>query len=150
MAHLIRSPAARLTSVVVFLSLLFVGSHGYRGRKVGGWTEVEDVKENQEVQNLGKFSVEEYNRNMRESHPSNGSGELVFSEVVEAQRQVVSGIKYDLKVLAATKNGETKMFDSVVVVKPWNHSKQLIDFSPRSETLHLGFGGGGGQVHGKN
>ena len=115
---------------------------------MGGWTEVKDVKENEEVQKLGKFSVEEYNRNMRESHRSNGSGELVFSEVVEAKRQVVSGIKYDMKVSAATKNGETKMFDSVVVVKPWTHSKQLIEFSPRSETLHLGFGSG--QVYEKN
>lgn len=99
------------------------------------------MKNNEEVQNLGKFSVEEYNRNRRQSGLSNGGGELVFSEVVEAKRQVVSGIKYHLKV-AATMNGETKMFDSVVVVKPWTRSKQLIEFSPRGETVKLGFEGG--------
>lgn len=119
---------------------------------MGGWTEVKDVKKSEEVQKLGKFSVEEYNRNMSESgHPSNGSGELEFLEVVAAKRQVVSGIKYYLKVSAtSTTTGETKMFDSVVVVKPWTHSKQLIEFSPRSEALQLVFGGVGGQVFKKN
>lgn len=99
------------------------------------------MKDNEEVQDLGKFSVNEYNRNRRQSGRSNGGGKLEFSEVVEAKKQVVSGIKYYLKV-AATKNGETKMFDSVVVVKPWDRSKQLIEFSPRGETVKLGFGGG--------
>ncbi|KAH7521530.1 hypothetical protein FEM48_Zijuj07G0043300 [Ziziphus jujuba var. spinosa] len=146
MALLIRSPAAKFTSVFLSISILFfffvAGSYGFGGgRKVGGWTEIEDVKDNEEVQNLGKFSVEEYNRNRRQSGLSNGGGELVFSEVVEAKRQVVSGIKYHLKV-AATMNGETKMFDSVVVVKPWTRSKQLIEFSPRGETVKLGFEGG--------
>uniref|UniRef100_F6GWE8 Cystatin domain-containing protein n=1 Tax=Vitis vinifera TaxID=29760 RepID=F6GWE8_VITVI len=95
---------------------------------VGGRTEIKDVKTNKEVQQLGRFSVEEYNR-------SNVLGMdyeyLTFSEVVEAQKQVVSGFKYYLKI-AATQNGVRNTFDAVVVVKPWLPSKQLLHFSPSS------------------
>lgn len=100
---------------------------------MGGKTEIPDVKTNTEVQELGRFSVEEYNRSLRlwrKPGVHDGAGErLEFREVMEAQRQVVSGIKYYLKI-SATQNGEERMFDSVVVVKPWLHSKQLLNFAP--------------------
>ncbi|XP_012078437.2 cysteine proteinase inhibitor B [Jatropha curcas] len=113
-----------LASAFLFVSL----ANGYRGM-VGGRTEVKDVETNQEVQDLGKFSVEEFNEQIHRH--GNGGEELIFSEVVEAQRQVVSGIKYYLKIEAATKvNGEMKVFDSVVVVKAWLESKELISFEP--------------------
>ncbi|KAF5452089.1 hypothetical protein F2P56_027123 [Juglans regia] len=124
-ALMTRSPAATLATVAI-LFVLFVSAYGSAGAMVGGRTDVTDVKTNEEVQNLGKFSVEEYNRSLK--HGGNG-GELTFVEVVEAQRQVVSGIKYYLKI-SATENGATKVFESVVVVKPWVHSKQLLNFGP--------------------
>ncbi|GKV28601.1 hypothetical protein SLEP1_g37624 [Rubroshorea leprosula] len=114
--------------VPLIFTLFFLSSSLVSGFNtgLGAKTEISDVKENEEVQELGRFSVEEFNRRQ-----GNGGiiGELVFLEVVEAQRQVVSGIKYYLKV-NATQNGLGRVFDSVVVVKPWAHSKQLVNFSP--------------------
>ncbi|KAL2924075.1 Cysteine proteinase inhibitor B [Bienertia sinuspersici] len=108
-----------------------------RERMVGARTQVKDVKSNKEIQQLGKFSVKEYNRNILDMPPSPlrgvGLGEpsspLDFVEVVEAQTQVVSGIKYYLKV-EAVQGGVRKTFDAVVVVKPWVQSKKLLNFGP--------------------
>ncbi|GKV18047.1 hypothetical protein SLEP1_g28476 [Rubroshorea leprosula] len=124
---------AKLNSLLVIIPFftLFVLSFSVSGlnTRVGGKTEISNVKEDKEVQDLGRFSVEEFNRR----YPRHGgNGELVFSEVVEAQKQVVSGIKYHLRV-EATQNGLSRVFDSVVVVKPWAHSKELLNFSPISE-----------------
>ncbi|KAK7387599.1 hypothetical protein VNO78_28512 [Psophocarpus tetragonolobus] len=100
-------------------------------RMVGGRTEIGDVRTNKEVQELGKFAVEEYNRGLKLYNENIGIGreKLKFSEVVEAQQQVVSGIKYYLKI-SATHRGLHRMFNSVVLVKPWLHSKQLLHFAP--------------------
>uniref|UniRef100_A0A0A9B383 Cystatin domain-containing protein n=1 Tax=Arundo donax TaxID=35708 RepID=A0A0A9B383_ARUDO len=102
---------------------------GYRGRKVGGWTEVRDVEGDREVQELGRFSVAEHNR-QREC--CNG-GRLEFAKVVAAQRQVVSGLKYYLRVAALEEGAESdgeRVFDAVVVVKPWLESRTLLTFAP--------------------
>ncbi|KAF5736450.1 cysteine proteinase inhibitor 5-like [Tripterygium wilfordii] len=127
-----------LVSVLVVISIL--GQvRGYRGHLVGGRSEVSDVKTNMEVQALGRFSVEEYSRLQHQHHEEengDGSRKLTFTEVVEAQRQVVSGIKYYLKVLAM-ENEAIKLFKSVVVVKPWVHSKELIHFAPSTAGLEL-------------
>ncbi|KAM5569737.1 cysteine proteinase inhibitor B [Rosa sericea] len=128
---LIKSPAARLAAATVLISLLFAVSHGYGGI-VGGRRPVEDVKTNKEVQELGRFSVAEYNRMQRKSLRSNGGGELQFREVVEAQTQVVSGIKYYLKVSTVRNGGPPLLFDSQVVVKPWLRSKRLLNFAPHN------------------
>ena len=121
---------------VIILSLLFVIAlsftvvNGY-GTMVGGKTQINDVKTNKEVQELGRFAVEEYNRSQGRFR-SNGGTELVFSQVVDAQKRVVSGIKYHLKI-EASQNGLTKTFESVVVVKPWAESKEMIKFSPSTQ-----------------
>ncbi|XP_018828218.1 cysteine proteinase inhibitor B-like [Juglans regia] len=122
---LIRSPAAKFVAFTIFFSVLFLSTYGYRGRLVGGRMKIRDVKTNEEVQDLGKFSVEEYNRSLRQG---GYGGELTFVEVVEAQRQVVSGIKYYLVISATQKGGETNTFESAVVVKPWVNSKKLLNF----------------------
>ncbi|XP_039015822.1 cysteine proteinase inhibitor B-like [Hibiscus syriacus] len=113
-----------ILSLSFAMALSFMAVEGY-GRMVGGRTEVTDVKTNKEVQELGRFAVEEYNLNHR-------IRQLVFSEVVEAETQVVSGIKYYLKI-EATENELRKTFESVVVVKPWLHSKELLHFSPSTQ-----------------
>ncbi|KAF9589410.1 hypothetical protein IFM89_023686 [Coptis chinensis] len=65
------------------------------GGKVGNRMEIEDVKKNKEVQELGKFSVEEYNVKIQKEK---GKEMIVkFLEVVEGQMQVVAGYKYYLK-----------------------------------------------------
>ncbi|KAK7379611.1 hypothetical protein VNO80_05075 [Phaseolus coccineus] len=122
--------AVTLTILVTLLSLL---SSASCARLVGGKTEIPDVRTNREVQELGRFSVEEYNNGLklRRNNSDNEREKLTFSEVVEAQQQVVSGVKYYLKI-SATHRGILKMFSSVVVVKPWLHSKKLLHFSPAS------------------
>ncbi|XP_028759748.1 cysteine proteinase inhibitor B [Neltuma alba] len=112
----------------VFLSLLFTASYAYRGPLVGGKTDIPDVKSNREVQELGRFSVDEYNRSLRlRRNPADQL--LEFRLVVEAQSQVVAGIKYYLKILAL-QNGRERVFNSEVVVKPWLRSKHLLHFAP--------------------
>ncbi|XP_050374341.1 cysteine proteinase inhibitor B [Argentina anserina] len=131
---LITSPAARLGLTTVLMSLLFVVSHGYGGL-IGGRRPVENVKTNKQVHELGRFSVEEYNRMRRQSLRSSGGGELQFREVVEAETQVVSGIKYYLKistVRSGLNGGTPLLFDSQVVVKPWLRSKRLLNFAPHN------------------
>ncbi|KAL6575975.1 hypothetical protein OROHE_000446 [Orobanche hederae] len=121
-----------LLLIAVFLLMSSIVS-GYRGRMVGGRTEVRDVKSDKEVQELGRFCVKEFNKQQQHHHGgcSNGVGPLlVFSEVVSAQKQVVSGIKYYLKIEATNRNGETVVCDSVVVVKAWLHEKELVTFEP--------------------
>ncbi|KAK4266581.1 hypothetical protein QN277_027477 [Acacia crassicarpa] len=119
---------------VVFLSLLFTVSHAYRGQLVGAKRDIPDVKSNAEVQELGRFSVEEYNRSLRLLRQNQADRLLEFRQVVEAQSQVVSGIKYYLKI-SASHDGNESVFDSEVVVKPWLPSKHLLHFAPsRSAT----------------
>uniref|UniRef100_A0A0D9V9G7 Cystatin domain-containing protein n=1 Tax=Leersia perrieri TaxID=77586 RepID=A0A0D9V9G7_9ORYZ len=80
---------------------------------VGGRTEVRDVEGNKEVQELGRFSVEEHNRRRGRVEEENsccgGDGDvgvrLEFGRVIAAQRQVVSGLKYYLRVAAAEESG---------------------------------------------
>ncbi|KAJ1381848.1 Proteinase inhibitor I25, cystatin, conserved site [Sesbania bispinosa] len=119
-----------LTILVTLLSVLSTATSF--GRMVGEKTEIADVKTNREVQELGRFAVEEYNNGLRLwRNDVVGEEQLKFGEVVEAQQQVVSGMKYYLKI-SATHKGVQRMFTSVVVVKPWFHHKKLLDFGPSS------------------
>ncbi|XP_050899492.1 cysteine proteinase inhibitor B [Lathyrus oleraceus] len=134
-AALIRSPA---TLVMILMAACIVCSTAsYRPRMVGGKTEIANVRTNEEVQELGRFAVEEFNRSVKVR--KEGEGDLRFVEVVEAQQQVVSGIKYYLKIwVRQTKNDDAQsedsaMFDSVVLVKPWLSSKHLLHFAPSSQ-----------------
>ncbi|XVF28969.1 hypothetical protein REPUB_Repub15cG0079300 [Reevesia pubescens] len=117
-----------ILSLLFMITLSFTVVNGY-GTLVGGKTQINDVKSNKEVQELGRFALEEYNKSQGGIRSEGSGSELVFSQVVEAQKQVVSGIKYFLKI-EATQNGLTKTFQSVVVVKPWDQSKELLTFSP--------------------
>lgn len=105
--------------------------NGLGGRMVGGRTEISDVKANEEVQELGRYSVDQYNQNQRQYSKGKNIGFVKFSEVVKAEKQVVSGIKYFLTVEAIKDDGSAlKTFDAVVVVKPWANTKELLVFAP--------------------
>ncbi|KAF3787735.1 Cysteine proteinase inhibitor 5 [Nymphaea thermarum] len=56
----------------------------------GGWQQVEDVKNDDHVQGIGKFAVTEYNKGMQT--------QFEFSAVVEAQQLQASGVHYRLVV----------------------------------------------------
>ncbi|PWA76573.1 Cystatin [Artemisia annua] len=99
----------------------------------GGRTKVEDVATNKEVQAVGKYSVEEYNR-----LKGDNDGPLMFVKVVEAEKQVVSGMKYYLTIEAVNKtSGEVKVFEAVVVVKAWLRKKELVRFAPSQKTTTI-------------
>ncbi|KAF3337222.1 cysteine proteinase inhibitor 5 [Carex littledalei] len=101
------------------------------GRKVGGRSEVKNVESNKDVQELGRFAVQEYNRKLEENHKAS-EPLLSFSQVVEAQRQVVSGLKYYMRIVVHenTESHGKRVFDAVVVVKPWLGSRLLVSFVP--------------------
>ncbi|KAL8481038.1 hypothetical protein ACS0TY_026991 [Phlomoides rotata] len=122
---------AKSTIPLLLLLVFFTSQASAIGRKVGGRTPVQNVEQNKEVQDLGRYCVQEYNRLMQQKKGNGTSKLLVFSQVVEAQTQVVSGIKYYLKIAAARRGGAPpNTFEAVVVVKPWMHSKELLNFAP--------------------
>ncbi|RWW24164.1 hypothetical protein GW17_00011551 [Ensete ventricosum] len=124
-----------LVLVLLFSGLMVSTSSAFSGRMVGARTEVQDVETNKEVQDLGLFSVDEYNHHLA----LRGARRLTFSRVAAAQRQVVSGIKYYLQVVATMDGtgdeGQHRTFDAVVIVKPWLSSRSLVSFAPRRPAL---------------
>ncbi|KAL1825266.1 hypothetical protein DCAR_0313408 [Daucus carota subsp. sativus] len=99
---------------------------------VGGRTEIPDVESNEEIQQLGEYSVEQYNQqhhNGDGGDSTDSAGDLKFVKVVAAEKQVVAGIKYYLKIVAA-KGGHKKKFDAEIVVQAWKKTKQLMSFAP--------------------
>nr|XP_043624872.1 cysteine proteinase inhibitor B-like [Erigeron canadensis] len=101
----------------------------------GGRTKIQNVKKNKEIQDLGKYSVDEYNRLQRGQ--KTGDGDLKFSQVVAAESQVVAGTKYYLKIEAVSNSGVKKVFDAEVVVQPWKQQpKQLLTFKPSPKKNH--------------
>lgn len=123
-----------LLSLFLLLSASSSSQVNAAGGKVGGWTEVKDVKNNEEVQELGRYCVREYNRVLQEKHREKGGGLLSFSEVVKAETQVVAGIKYYLKISATASGGARRIYNAVVVVKPWADSRELLDFAPSPDS----------------
>lgn len=102
---------------------------------MGGRTKITDVETNKEVQDLGKYSVNEYNRQQhKKGSGQNGGGDLKFRKVVAAEKQVVSGIKYYLKIATITSGGAAAKYEAEVVVQPWKKSKQLLHFGPSPVT----------------
>ncbi|KAH1089537.1 hypothetical protein J1N35_016794 [Gossypium stocksii] len=113
---------------ITLLLIIFTPVNGHR-TIVGGKTPVEDVENDKAMQALGRFAVEEHNKN--QENDGDTSNQIKFSQVVGAEKQIVSGIKYFLTI-EGMENGKSKMFDSVVLIKPWSKSedKELISFSP--------------------
>lgn len=138
MLFMLNSPMTLLTFVTV-VSVLVTASYGRV--MVGKKTDMGDVRRNKEVQELGRFSVHEYNervvgvavlRNDADGEVRGGK-KVEFMKVVEAKKQVVVGTKYYLKIWALDENGGYREFDSVVEVKPWlshQNAKQLLSFAP--------------------
>ncbi|XP_009588279.1 cysteine proteinase inhibitor B [Nicotiana tabacum] len=129
----------KFTKIISLLSTLFIIAtfsstpSNVLGRKVGGRTPIKDVKTNKKIQDLGKYCVEEYNRSLRKYKQilqEDNIEFLSFAEVLEAETQVVSGIKYYLKISAIVSSGIPKTFDAELVIKPWEEKKELIHFLP--------------------
>ncbi|KAI3969340.1 hypothetical protein MKW92_039940 [Papaver armeniacum] len=114
-------------TISILLFVCFLSStEALGGKKVGGKTEIKNVKSNKEIQDLGKFSVDDYNL----AYKKGDKGRLIFKQVVKAEKQVVSGIKYFLKVSLIWK-GKPHLFDATVVVKAWETpSRSVVSFGP--------------------
>ncbi|KAM0825982.1 hypothetical protein ACQ4PT_032189 [Festuca glaucescens] len=106
----------------------------------GGRTTIKDASTNKLVKSLGRFAVAEHNRRLRQGGGSAGNGDpitvrLAFTAVAAAQKQVVSGVAYYLKVIARERGaggGGDRPIDAVVVVKAWlkPKSRELVSFMP--------------------
>ncbi|KAH0470821.1 hypothetical protein IEQ34_000544 [Dendrobium chrysotoxum] len=117
--------AASLSSIASAYQL--GGVRGW-GRKVGGWTDIPDAASNLEVRDIGRYSVDEYNRRLR----GRGEAPITFSSVLNGRRQVVSGIKYHLRVAAVGSHGIDHLtFDAVLITHPSipERSRDLLSFT---------------------
>ncbi|XP_013747183.2 cysteine proteinase inhibitor 2-like [Brassica napus] len=127
-------------SLLGFLVIALVTPSANATRKsvvLGGEADIPNVQTNIEIQELGRYCVEQFNL-MEESEQGNAESiadtavlnPLNFSRVVSAQKQVVAGLKYDLRIEVIQPDGTSRMFDSVVIIQPWLHSKKLLGFTP--------------------
>ncbi|KAG2332823.1 hypothetical protein Bca52824_004003 [Brassica carinata] len=113
---------------------------------LGGKSDVPNVQTNMEVQELGRYCVEQFNLQEQSGKGNVASSiaktdtavlnPLTFSRVVSAQQQVVAGLKYYLRIEVTQPDGTSRMFDSVVVVQPWLHSKKLLGFTPVATPIY--------------
>ncbi|RZC62054.1 hypothetical protein C5167_023806 [Papaver somniferum] len=121
----LHSSAFLTISILLFICFLS-SAEALGGKKTGGKTEIKNVKSNKEIQDLGKFSVDDYNL----AYKKGDKGRLIFKQVVKAEKQVVSGIKYFLKV-SLIWEGKPHLFDATVVVKAWETpSRSVVSFGP--------------------
>ncbi|CAH8380831.1 unnamed protein product [Eruca vesicaria subsp. sativa] len=100
---------------------------------LGGKTNVANTRTNLEIQELGRYCVKQFNLQQQSKQGNEASialSPLKFSRVVSAQKQVVAGTRYDLKIEVTQPDGTSRMFDSVIVIQPWLFSKKLIEFTP--------------------
>lgn len=79
---------------------------------------------------MEQFNLQEQSEERNVETVADTANPLKFSRVVSAQKQVVAGTKYYLRIEVTQPDGSSKMFDSVVVIQPWLHSKRLIGFTP--------------------
>ncbi|KAJ0240253.1 Cysteine proteinase inhibitor 2 [Hirschfeldia incana] len=106
---------------------------------LGGKSDVGNVGINMEIQELGRYCVKQFNlKEMSEQSnaasiarpDTNVLSPLKFKRVVSAQKQVVAGTKYYLRIEVIQPDGTSRMFDSVIVIQPWLFSKKLLEFTP--------------------
>nr|GLL26142.1 cysteine protease inhibitor [Ipomoea trifida]GMC93303.1 cysteine proteinase inhibitor B-like [Ipomoea batatas]GMD51122.1 cysteine proteinase inhibitor B-like [Ipomoea batatas]GMD52550.1 cysteine proteinase inhibitor B-like [Ipomoea batatas]GME07469.1 cysteine proteinase inhibitor B-like [Ipomoea batatas] len=123
-----------LNLLLVVSVALFLAGYGaaQEAAASGGKTEVSDVKSNEEVQNLGRKAVMEYNKRLNvKVNPENNAKRLVFTEVIKAEKQVVAGEKYFLTIKATSEDGQTKTYESEMWVKPGDETvHEMLNFAP--------------------
>ncbi|GAB2295662.1 hypothetical protein Dimus_029816 [Dionaea muscipula] len=125
---------ALLISLILVVAAAASATHVVAIGTMGGRKEMDDARSNKEIEELGRFCVDEYNKNQRnkQSRRQGGDGApipLEFESVVTAEKQVEAGIKYYLTINA--KEGDTvKEFTAEVVDYPARNKKELLNFSP--------------------
>ncbi|XP_002976277.2 cysteine proteinase inhibitor A [Selaginella moellendorffii] len=89
---------------------------------VGGWSAIDPKDPN--VVTLAKFAVHEHNKKL------SGHGTLLYSKLVEAKSQVVSGVMYLLTVEATDSKNSVCSYEAKVWVKEWENFRRLMSFDP--------------------
>lgn len=116
-----------ITTMAVYILLLgCLCASAEASAPSGGIHDIPGFEDKKEIQDLGRFAVDEYNRQQNAS--------ISFSKVVKAQEQVVSGLLYYLRV-ETMDGGETRLYAAKIWVKPWEKFRQLQEFKP-VQTLH--------------
>ncbi|XVE50998.1 hypothetical protein DITRI_Ditri02bG0002200 [Diplodiscus trichospermus] len=108
--------------LILLLSLLFlpiIFSDARKDAVVGGWTQIENIKD-PHVTEIAEFAVSEYNNQSKTS--------LKLVKVVKGETQVVAGTNYRL-VLKATDGSATKTYQAIVWEKPWQNFRKLTSFN---------------------
>uniref|UniRef100_A0A1J3HDZ6 Cysteine proteinase inhibitor 2 n=1 Tax=Noccaea caerulescens TaxID=107243 RepID=A0A1J3HDZ6_NOCCA len=133
-------------SLLGFLVIAVMTPSANASRKsvvLGGKSNVPSVQTNMEIQELGRYCVEQFNLQEQSEQGNVASiantavpNPLKFSRVVSAQKQVVAGTKYYLRIEVTQPDGTSRMFDSVVVIQPWLHSKKLLGFTPVASPIY--------------
>ncbi|CAL9133468.1 unnamed protein product [Musa acuminata var. zebrina] len=80
-----------------------------------------------EVEELARFAIDEHNKK------ANATLELVG--VVKVKEQVVAGQMYYLTLEAKESNGEKKLYEAKIWVKPWMDFKELQEFKELDDSL---------------
>ncbi|CAN6826191.1 hypothetical protein Bca4012_029818 [Brassica carinata] len=112
---------------------------------LGGRSDVGNVRTNMEIQELGRYCVKQFNLQQQSKQGNDATNArtdtavlspLKFSRVESAQKQVVAGTKYYLRIAVTQPDGTSRMFDSVIVIQPWLFSKKLIEFTPVASPVY--------------
>uniref|UniRef100_A0A0C9QS49 Cysteine proteinase inhibitor n=1 Tax=Wollemia nobilis TaxID=56998 RepID=A0A0C9QS49_9CONI len=94
---------------------------------LGGKRPVQGIENSVEINEVGRYAVEEHNKQQ--------NADLSFLRVAKAQQQTVAGTMYYLTVEAKGLDGNPKLYDAKVWVKPWEHFKKLEEFKPAEKPL---------------
>ncbi|KVI00924.1 Cystatin [Cynara cardunculus var. scolymus] len=109
-----------VTILIVLLTLMVSNSSMAVGDSAltGGWEPITNVTD-PTVLDIGKFAVDEHNKQHKES--------LKFTKVVSGKSQVVAGRNYNLTI-TATDGGVENNYVAIVWDKPWENFRQLLSF----------------------
>jgi len=114
-------PACAAACILLVLLLLYHSSGAVA--MLGGIKEVGNVSNSLEMDELAKFAVDEHNGR------ENSLDTLSFSKLVSARTQVVQGTMYYLTI-EVQEDGNPKLYEAKVWVKPWENFKKLEEFKP--------------------
>lgn len=114
--------------VATFLIHISVAQGGRReALMVGWWTPIKDLT-NPKVVEIGKFAVDEHNKEAKTK--------LEYQKVVEGEKQTVTDVHYYRKnyrlVIAATDGGSPHNYLAEVADMPWEKSRNLTSFKEKN------------------
>lgn len=136
----ILTKSTRITiSFLLVSALLFVSAQRPdlpRRGPVRGQVDVPDPTHDKMVQELGRFSVDEYNKSLLDNSNGQDVVLLTFYEVVKARIRLVSGLEYYLTIAASDGMGNVQTYDATVFFQPWTNTTQLLSFTLHTDAIH--------------